>query len=62
MVLEKAEEFLEIAELAYNNGAYNSCVNRAYYSMRWLMIKALGRDLFNVDGLMVNCWINSILS
>jgi uncharacterized protein (UPF0332 family) len=46
MTSEKAEEFLEIAELAYNNGAYNSCVNRVYYSMRWLMIKALEREGF----------------
>ena len=45
-MLEKAKEFIEIAELAYNNGTYNSCVSRAYYSMRWLMIKALEKEGF----------------
>ncbi|HIE26234.1 TPA: HEPN domain-containing protein, partial [Candidatus Poribacteria bacterium] len=31
--IRKAREFLAIAEWCFDNGHYNSCANRAYYSM-----------------------------
>jgi len=31
--LEKAREFLKDAEMLFNNGSYNSCANRCYYSI-----------------------------
>ena len=35
MSLEKAKEFLKDADLLFNNGSYNSCANRCYYSIFW---------------------------
>lgn len=39
--LSKAIESLEIAEIAFANGRYNSCANRSYYACFQAAIAAL---------------------
>jgi uncharacterized protein (UPF0332 family) len=39
--LEKAQESLMVAKLAFDNNCYNSCANRAYYGALQAAIAAL---------------------
>jgi uncharacterized protein (UPF0332 family) len=42
--LEKAVENLDIAQVAFDNGAYNAVANRAYYAAFQSAIAALARE------------------
>lgn len=54
--LEKAREFLTVAEMCFEKGYFNSCAGRAYYSIFWAAIAALeyyghGQETWSHQGL-----------
>jgi uncharacterized protein (UPF0332 family) len=45
-MLERAKEFLRVAELALDNGLYNGCAANCYYALFWITILAMSRAGF----------------
>lgn len=41
VAMERAEEFLKVAEMSLEQERYNGCASNAYYAMFWAAIAAL---------------------
>jgi uncharacterized protein (UPF0332 family) len=44
--MERAREFLRVAEISLEQGFYNACASNAYYAMFWAAIAALAHQGF----------------
>ncbi|MFN3420154.1 MAG: HEPN domain-containing protein [Armatimonadota bacterium] len=44
VAMERAEEFLKVAEMALEQECYNGCASNAYYAMFWAAIAALAHQ------------------
>jgi len=44
--MERAREFLRVAEISLEQGFYNACASNAYYAMFWAAIAALAQQGF----------------
>jgi len=44
--MERAREFLRVAEISLEQGFYNACASNAYYAMFWVAIAALAHQGF----------------
>ncbi|MFN4180457.1 MAG: HEPN domain-containing protein, partial [Armatimonadota bacterium] len=44
VAIERAEEFLKVAEMALGQEYYNGCASNAYYAMFWAAIAALAHQ------------------
>jgi uncharacterized protein (UPF0332 family) len=45
-MLERAKEFLQVAEVALEKGLYNGCFANCYYALFWITILAMSRAGF----------------
>lgn len=45
-MLERAKEFLQVAELAMEKGFHNGCAANCYYALFWITILAMGHAGF----------------
>lgn len=45
-MLERAKEFLNVADLALQNDLYNGCVANCYYALFWITILAMVHEGF----------------
>lgn len=45
-MLERAKEFLRVAELALENELYNGCAANCYYALFWITISAMSHAGF----------------
>jgi len=48
-MLERAKEFLRVAELALENGLYNGCAANCYYALFWITISAMSHAGFKQE-------------
>lgn len=48
-MLERAKEFLKVAELALENGLYNGCAANCYYALFWITILAMSHAGFKQE-------------
>jgi uncharacterized protein (UPF0332 family) len=48
-MLERAKEFLRVAELALDNGLYNGCAANCYYALFWITILAMSHEGFKQE-------------
>jgi len=46
IAMERAKEFLRVAEFSLGQGFYNACASNAYYAMFWATIAALAHQGF----------------
>jgi uncharacterized protein (UPF0332 family) len=46
IAMERAREFLRVAEISLEQGFYNACASNAYYAMFWAAIAALAHQGF----------------
>jgi uncharacterized protein (UPF0332 family) len=46
IAMERAREFLRVAEISLERGFYNACASNAYYAMFWATIAALAHQGF----------------
>ena len=46
IAMERAREFLRVAEISLEQGFYNACASNAYYAMFWATIAALAHQGF----------------
>ncbi|MCX7968658.1 MAG: HEPN domain-containing protein [Armatimonadetes bacterium] len=46
VAIERAKEFLKVAEMALEQDCYNGCASNAYYAMFWAAIAALAHRGF----------------
>jgi uncharacterized protein (UPF0332 family) len=44
IAMERAREFLRVAEISLEQGFYNACASNAYYAMFWAAIAALAHQ------------------
>jgi uncharacterized protein (UPF0332 family) len=48
-MMERAKEFLRVAELASENGFYNGCAANCYYALFWITISAMAHAGFKQE-------------
>lgn len=46
IAIERAREFLRVAEISLEQGFYNACASNAYYAMFWAAIASLAHQGF----------------
>jgi uncharacterized protein (UPF0332 family) len=46
IAMERAREFLRVAEISLEQGFYNACASNAYYAMFWAAIASLAHQGF----------------